>query len=73
MKERLEMLEELQEELEVLDEIIWEAMMKIEDIYSEDFHIGSLLSKIATALETAREENQSAMSEIEMEIEQYEY
>ena len=73
MKERLAMLEELQEDIEVLDELIWEAIMKVDEIYSEDFHFSSLLSKVSTMLESAREENNIALSEVLMEIEQYEY
>jgi len=73
MKERLIMLEELQEEIEILDELIWEAIMKVDEIYSEDFHFSSLLSKVSTILERAREENNIALSEVLMEIEQYDY
>ncbi len=73
MKERLAMLEELEGELQVLDELIWEAMMKIEDIYSEDYHLGSFLSKVSMLLESAREENENALNEVQMEIDQYEY
>lgn len=73
MKERLAMLEELEGELQVLDELIWEAQQKIEDIYSEDYHLGSLLSKVSILLESAREENENALNEVQMEIDQYEY
>lgn len=73
MKERLAMLEELEGELQVLDELIWESIMKIEDIYSEDYHLGSFLSKVLMLLESAREENANALSEVQMEIDQYEY
>lgn len=73
MKERLAMLEELEGELQVLDELIWESIMKIEDIYSEDYHLGSLLAKVSMLLDSAREENANALSEVQMEIEQYEY
>lgn len=73
MKERLAMLEELQEDIEILDELIWEAIMKVDEIYSEDFHFSSLLSKVSTMLENAREENNIALSEVLMEIEQYDY
>ena len=73
MKERLAMLEELEGELQVLDELIWESIMKIEDIYSEDYHLGSLLAKVSMLLDSAREENANALNEVQMEIEQYEY
>lgn len=72
MRDRLAVLEEVQEELEMLDESIWEAIMKLDEIYIEDFHISSSLSRIANRLEDAREQNQVLLSEVLMEIEQYE-
>lgn len=72
MKERLEMLEELQEDLEMLDEAIWETIMKVDEIYIDDFHISSAISRIASRLEDAREQNQMLLSEVLMELEQYE-
>lgn len=72
MKERLEVLEEVQEDLEMLDEAIWEAIMKLDEIYVDDYHISSALSRIANRLEDAREQNQVLLSEVLMEIEQYE-
>lgn len=73
MKERLTMLEGVQEELEILDELIWEAIHKVDELYADDYHIASLLAKVHTMLERAREENEMVLSEVLMEIEQYEY
>lgn len=73
MKERLAMLEELQEELEILDELIWEAISKTEEIYMTDFHIGTMLAKITSKLEEARTENEATLSEVLTEIEQLQY
>jgi predicted nucleic acid-binding Zn-ribbon protein len=72
MKERLQMLEEIQEHLEMLDEAIWEAIMKVDEIYTQDFRISSAVARIATRLEDAREQNQVLLSEVLMEIDQYE-
>jgi predicted nucleic acid-binding Zn-ribbon protein len=72
MKERLQMLEEIQEHLEMLDEAIWEAVMKVDEIYTQDFRISSAVAKIASRLESAREQNQVLLSEVLMEIDQYE-
>ena len=73
MKDRLDMLEELQEELEMLDEAIWDVSMRIEDIELDDYAISSKLSRIASRIEDARERTQDLLSEVLMEIEQYEY
>jgi hypothetical protein len=72
MKERLAVLEELQEDLEMLDEAIWETIMKVDEIYVDDFHLSSAISRIASRLEDAREQNQMLLSEVLMELEQYE-
>lgn len=72
MKERLAILEELQEDLEMLDEAIWETIMKVDEIYIDDFHISSAISRIAQRLEDAREQNEMLLSEVLMELEQYE-
>lgn len=73
MKDRLEMLEELQEELEILDEMIYDAVLRSEELFAEDYRIGSIVSKVFLRLEEAREETQIALSEVLMEIEQMDY
>jgi hypothetical protein len=72
MKERAMMLEDLIEQLEILDEIIWEAQQKIDEIYADDFHYGSMLAKVSARIEEARGENELALSEVRMELDQYE-
>jgi len=67
-----QVLEELQEDLEMLDEAIWETIMKVDEIYVDDFHLSSAISRIASRLEDAREQNQMLLSEVLMELEQYE-
>ena len=72
MKERAMMLEDLIEQLEILDEILWEAIMKVDEIYADDFHYGSMLAKVSSRIEEARGENEIALSEVRMELDQYE-
>jgi archaellum component FlaC len=72
MDERKMVLEDLQEELETIDAGIWDLIMRVDSIYADDFRISDQITKIASRLDEVREANEMFLSEVVMELEQYE-
>lgn len=71
MKERLQMLEEIIEEMEIVDETLYDALLKVDEINIEDFRLSSRISRISLKIQDIRDIVQELIEDAMIEVEQY--
>lgn len=72
MKERLQMLEEIIEEMEIVDETLYDVLLKVDEINIEDFRLSSRISRISLKIQDIRDIVQELIEDAMIEVEQYE-